>query len=156
MRNTRVNAARFIGRVLPDPYEIALGGHHSDATHHLLATVFADLVCPPTGHRTPWHDCYDTAWARPLPHKASFILNEGRPRPVPASSRAPQPGASSRQHGLRCGFSRQPARCRWATRADETSWQLTESGRPRAFPPLGRPRSRTAFRESADQRCPAW
>ncbi|MFS0697783.1 hypothetical protein [Streptomyces nitrosporeus] len=84
MLHHRVNAAQFIGRVLPDPYETVLGGGNPEATHHLLATAFADLVCPPTGHRTPWHDCYDKAWARPLPHKASFILDKGRPRPRPA------------------------------------------------------------------------
>lgn len=85
MRHVRVNAAKFIGRVLPEPYETALGGHAPEATHHLLATVFADVVCPPTGHSIGWHDSYGTAWARPLPHKAGFLLDdEGQPRPFPS------------------------------------------------------------------------
>ncbi|MFF7362334.1 hypothetical protein [Streptomyces sp. NPDC008125] len=83
MRHAYVNAAKFIGRVLPEPYETALGGHVPEAVHHLLATVFADVVCPPTGHRIPWQDCYDTAQRRPLPHKAGFLLEHGEPRPIP-------------------------------------------------------------------------
>ncbi|MGW2837336.1 hypothetical protein ACWCWD_06445 [Streptomyces sp. NPDC001493] len=84
MRSAHVNAAKFIGPVLPEPYESMLGGHNPAATHHLLATVFADVVCPPTGHRIPWQDCYDSAQMRPLPHKAGFLLEHGGPRPIPA------------------------------------------------------------------------
>ncbi len=84
MRDARVNAAKFIGRVLPDPYETRLGGDTPEATHHLLAAAHADLVCPPTGHSIGWHDCYDGAQMRPLPHKASFVLDDGRPRPLPS------------------------------------------------------------------------
>ncbi|WP_237325640.1 hypothetical protein [Streptomyces sp. CBMAI 2042] len=84
MPHARVNAAKFIGATLPEPYEAQLGGENPKATHHLLATVHADLVCPPSGHSIPWQDCYDGAQMRPLPHKASFILDNGRPRPVPA------------------------------------------------------------------------
>ncbi|MGW7055120.1 hypothetical protein [Streptomyces sp. NPDC054887] len=85
MPHVRVNAAKFIGRVLPELYETALGGRTPETTHHLLAVVFADVVCPPTGHSIGWQDSYATAWARPLPHKAGFLLDyKGQPRPLPA------------------------------------------------------------------------
>ncbi|MFC8270359.1 hypothetical protein ACFUIZ_32260 [Streptomyces cinereoruber] len=85
MNHPRVTAAQFITRMLPDPYEAILGGPDPEATHHLLASVFADFLCPPSGHSIPWQDCYDAAQQRPLPHKAGFLLDEyGNPVPVPA------------------------------------------------------------------------
>ncbi|MGA5215226.1 hypothetical protein ACPCAE_03995 [Streptomyces cinereoruber] len=84
MSPSRVTAASFIGRVLPEPYEAVLGGPDPEAIHDLLATVLADFVCPPSGHSVSWQDCYDAAWVRPLPHKAGFLLDErGNPKPVP-------------------------------------------------------------------------
>ncbi|MFE5618293.1 hypothetical protein [Streptomyces sp. NPDC056524] len=88
MRHSRVTAATYIARVLPDPYETVLGGSDTEATHHLLAAVHADFCCPPTGHSISWQDCYDAAQQRPLPHKASFLLDErGNPVPIPAHMR---------------------------------------------------------------------
>ncbi|WEH34797.1 hypothetical protein PZB75_16415 [Streptomyces sp. AM 4-1-1] len=85
MRHYRVSAANFIARVLPDPYEALLGGPDSEAIHHLLATVHADFVCPPSGHSISWQDCYEGVMIRPLPHKAEFLLDErGDPKPLPA------------------------------------------------------------------------
>jgi hypothetical protein len=84
MPHRRVNAAQFIARILPGPYETDLGGPDSEATHHLLATVHADFCCPPSGHSISWQDCYDSAWDRPLPHKAGFLLDErGEPKRIP-------------------------------------------------------------------------
>ncbi|MGA5169607.1 MULTISPECIES: hypothetical protein [Streptomyces] len=60
MHRPRVTAASFIGRVLPDPYEVRLGGPDPEALH-LLAAVHADFSCPPTGHQVSWQDCYDAA-----------------------------------------------------------------------------------------------
>ncbi|MYR93077.1 MULTISPECIES: hypothetical protein [unclassified Streptomyces] len=80
----RVTAAQFIARKLSEPYEAELGGHNPEATHHLLAAVHADLACPPSGHFVSWNDCYAGAQVRPLPHKASFVLDNGHPRPLPA------------------------------------------------------------------------
>lgn len=80
----RVNAARFIARVLPEPYETLLGGENPEAVHHLLATVFAHVHCSPSGHSVSWDDTYALAWATPLPHKADNLLDEwGTPRPIP-------------------------------------------------------------------------
>ncbi|MFF3247371.1 hypothetical protein ACFYWY_27445 [Streptomyces sp. NPDC002870] len=80
----RVNAAQFIGRVLPEPYETPLAGEDSDATHYLLATVHADFCCPPSGHSISWQTCYDAAQMRPLPHKASFLVDHrGEPKAIP-------------------------------------------------------------------------
>ncbi|MFJ2061192.1 hypothetical protein ACIOMM_35475 [Streptomyces sp. NPDC087908] len=85
MRHSRVTAASFIARVLPNPYETALGGPDPEVTQHLLAAVHADFSCPPTGHSISWQDCYDAAQQRPLPHRAGFLLDEcGNPVPVPA------------------------------------------------------------------------
>ncbi|MFJ8298387.1 hypothetical protein ACIQ9R_21210 [Streptomyces sp. NPDC094447] len=85
MRHSRVPAASFIARVLRDPYEATLGGPNPEAIHNLLATVHADLVCPPSGHSVSWQDCFDGAMLRPLPHKADFLLDErGNPKPLPA------------------------------------------------------------------------
>jgi hypothetical protein len=85
MPHRRVNATKFIARILLAPYEAALGGPDPEAIHHLLATVFADFACPPSGHPISWQDCYDTAWDRPLPHKAGFLLNEcSEPKPLPS------------------------------------------------------------------------
>ncbi|MGA5642606.1 hypothetical protein ACPCTN_28185 [Streptomyces cinereoruber] len=84
MSPSRVTAASYIGRVLPEPYEAVLGGPDPQAVHDLLATVLADFVCPPSGHSVSWQDCYDGAMIRPLPHKAGFLLDErGNPKPVP-------------------------------------------------------------------------
>ncbi|MHC5703940.1 hypothetical protein OTC26_021210 [Streptomyces tirandamycinicus] len=80
----RVNAAKFIRRGLDEPYETLLGGEDPEATHHLLATVHADICCPPSGHSISWQDCYDGAQMRPLPHKANFLLdNRGEPDQLP-------------------------------------------------------------------------
>ncbi|MFE9725624.1 hypothetical protein ACFYQ5_18975 [Streptomyces sp. NPDC005794] len=80
-----MNAAKFIGRTLAQPYETELGGPAPEATHHLLATAHADWCCPPSGHSTPWQDCYDGAWVLPLPQKAHLFVDEaGRARAIPA------------------------------------------------------------------------
>ncbi|MFC8492993.1 hypothetical protein ACFUJU_19770 [Streptomyces sp. NPDC057235] len=85
MQHRRVSAAHPIARVLPEPYETVLGGPDPEATHHLLASVYADFLCPPSGHSISWQDCYAAAQQRPLPHKAGFLLDEcGNPMPVPA------------------------------------------------------------------------
>jgi hypothetical protein len=77
----RVNAAKFIARLLPEPHETDLGG---EPAHHLLATVHADIVCPPSGHWISWDDCYASADILPLPHKADLLLEpNGAPRPLP-------------------------------------------------------------------------
>ncbi|WP_053751909.1 hypothetical protein [Streptomyces sp. MMG1533] len=77
----RVNAAKFIARLLPEPHETDLGG---EPAHHLMATVHADRVCPPSGHRISWTDCYDSANMLPLTLKADLLLEpDGDPRPVP-------------------------------------------------------------------------
>ncbi|MEU6048923.1 hypothetical protein ABZ829_00605 [Streptomyces xanthochromogenes] len=77
----RVNAAKFTCRYLPEPHESELGG---EAAHHLLSAAHADIYTPPSGHDTPWDDCYASADMLPLPHKADLFLDErGRPRPLP-------------------------------------------------------------------------
>ncbi|MFJ3984463.1 hypothetical protein [Streptomyces fungicidicus] len=78
----RVNAAKFIARLLPEPHETDLGG---EPAHHLLATVHADWVCPPSGYSISWSDCYDGANILPLTHKADLLLEpNGEPKPIPA------------------------------------------------------------------------
>ncbi|MGA5794280.1 hypothetical protein ACPC27_07210 [Streptomyces cellulosae] len=85
MPHRRVNAAHFIHRELPHPYEALLGGPDPEATHHLLATVHADICCPPSGHSISWQDCYDGVQMRPLPHKAHFLLDyRGEPVALPS------------------------------------------------------------------------
>ncbi|MFI6341134.1 hypothetical protein [Streptomyces sp. NPDC050535] len=77
----RVNAAKFIARLLPEPHETDLG---SEPAHHLLATVHADRVCPPSGHSIGWTDCYASADMLPLPHKADLLLEPNdEPKPIP-------------------------------------------------------------------------
>ncbi|WP_406320174.1 hypothetical protein [Streptomyces sp. NBC_01637] len=77
----RVNAAKFIARLLPEPHERDLGG---EPAHHLLATAHADGVCPPAGHSIGWDDCYASAKMLPLPRKADLLLrSDGEPAPVP-------------------------------------------------------------------------
>ncbi|MFF3896415.1 hypothetical protein ACFYY3_25220 [Streptomyces sp. NPDC001812] len=77
----RVNAANFVARLLPEPHERDLGG---EPAHHLLATVYADIACPPAGHSIGWSDCYATADMLPLPLKADLLLEpDGEPRPIP-------------------------------------------------------------------------
>jgi hypothetical protein len=84
MPHRRVNAAQFIARILPAPYEAALGGPDPEAIHHLLATVYADFVCPPSGHAISWQDCYDLAQMFPLPQKAGWLLDErSEAKPIP-------------------------------------------------------------------------
>ncbi|MGW7556514.1 hypothetical protein [Streptomyces rimosus] len=74
-----MNAAKFIRRQLDEPYETLLGGEEA---HHLLSVAHAHQ-CTPPGHRISWDDCYATADARPLHHKASFLLDyAGRPLPI--------------------------------------------------------------------------
>lgn len=85
MTHGRVNAAKFIARKLPEPYETALGGADPEATHWLLATAHADWCCPPSGHSIPWRDCYDSADILPLPQKAHLFVDEaGHARRIPA------------------------------------------------------------------------
>jgi hypothetical protein len=85
MPHRRVNAAEFIARILPAPYEAILGGPDPEAIHHLLATVYADFACPPSGHSISWQDCYDLAQVYPLPHKAAWLLDErSEAKPIPA------------------------------------------------------------------------
>lgn len=77
----RANAAKFIARLLPEPHETDLGG---EPAHHLLATVHADIVCPPSGHQIGWSECYASADVLPLTHKADLFLEPGgEPRPLP-------------------------------------------------------------------------
>ncbi|MER6601228.1 hypothetical protein [Streptomyces parvus] len=77
----RVNAAKFIGRFLPEPHETDLGGEEA---HHLIATVHADRACPPSGHSIGWNDCYLSADILPLTWKADLLLEpNGSPRPIP-------------------------------------------------------------------------
>ncbi|MGW0143815.1 hypothetical protein [Streptomyces calvus] len=77
----RVNAAKFIDRLLPEPHETNLGG---EPVHHLLATVHADWVCPRLGHQIGWLDCYNSANILPLTHKADLLLEpNGKPTPIP-------------------------------------------------------------------------
>ncbi|WP_405956912.1 hypothetical protein [Streptomyces phaeochromogenes] len=92
----RVNAAKFIARVLPEPHETDLGG---EPAHHLLATAHADRMCPPSGHNISWKDCYAGANMLPLPHKADLLLEpNGEPKSIPdhlvgeARERAEQTG----------------------------------------------------------------
>ncbi|MFF6966340.1 hypothetical protein ACFY9G_23595 [Streptomyces anthocyanicus] len=81
MAQGRVNAAKFIARLLPEPHETDLGG---EPAHHLLATAHADIACPPLGHRIGWSDCYANADRLPLTHKADLFLEpDGVPRPLP-------------------------------------------------------------------------
>ncbi|WP_019059999.1 hypothetical protein [Streptomyces prunicolor] len=81
MAHGRVNAAKFINRQLPEPYETELGGQPA---HHLLATVYADWVCPPSGHRIGWTDCHAAADALSLPRKADLFLQpDGTASPIP-------------------------------------------------------------------------
>ncbi|MFD4763374.1 hypothetical protein ACFWOJ_32355 [Streptomyces sp. NPDC058439] len=49
-----------------------LGGEEA---HHLLATAYADRVCPPTGHGISWEDCFASANLYPLIWKASLLLD---------------------------------------------------------------------------------
>ncbi|MEU0590020.1 hypothetical protein [Streptomyces ardesiacus] len=77
----RVNAAKFIARLLPEPHETELGG---ELAHELLATAHADICCPPSGHSISWDDCYAGADILPLTHKADLFLEpDGEPRPLP-------------------------------------------------------------------------
>lgn len=72
MHHARVNAAKFISREHGEPYDTLLGGEEA---HHLLATAHADRVCPSTGHRIPWTDCYASADLYPLAWKARLLLD---------------------------------------------------------------------------------
>lgn len=77
----RVNAAKFIGRLLPEPHETDLGGEEA---HHLIAMVHADRACPPSGHSVGWNDCYLSADILPFTWKADLLLEpNGDPRPIP-------------------------------------------------------------------------
>ncbi|NED75426.1 hypothetical protein G3I51_24490 [Streptomyces sp. SID9944] len=77
----RVAAAPFIARILPEPHETDLGG---EPAHELLATVFADIACPPSGHSISWADCYASVDQLPLTQKADLLLEmNGEPRPIP-------------------------------------------------------------------------
>ncbi|WP_445525823.1 hypothetical protein [Streptomyces cyslabdanicus] len=76
----RVNAAKFIARLLPEPHETDLGG---EPDHKLLATVHADFACPPSGHSISWADCYASADMLPLTLKADLLLEpNGEPSPI--------------------------------------------------------------------------
>ncbi|MEU8473734.1 hypothetical protein [Streptomyces hygroscopicus] len=76
-----VGPAKFLPHRLEEPYETLLGG---EAAHHLLATVYADWVCPTSGHVIPWDDCYAAADLYPLPRKAGLLLEpDGTPTPLP-------------------------------------------------------------------------
>ncbi|MYS70374.1 hypothetical protein GTY88_08000 [Streptomyces sp. SID5926] len=81
MTQGRVNAAKFIPRLLPEPHESELDG---EPAHELLATAHADICCPPSGHSISWDDCYAGADMLPLTHKADLFLEpDGEPRPLP-------------------------------------------------------------------------
>ncbi|MDX3324735.1 hypothetical protein PV405_08650 [Streptomyces sp. ME02-6979-3A] len=78
----RVNAAKFIGRLLSEPHETDFG---AEEAHHLMATVHADWACPRSGHTIGWSDCYASADQLPLTHKADLLLDpNGEPSPIPS------------------------------------------------------------------------
>ncbi|MFI8433766.1 hypothetical protein ACIGJO_08445 [Streptomyces sp. NPDC079020] len=72
MHRTRLDAAKFISRQHGEPYDTLLGGEEA---HVLLATAHADRVCPSTGHRTSWTDCYASADLYSLAWKAHLLLD---------------------------------------------------------------------------------
>ncbi|MGW0131918.1 hypothetical protein [Streptomyces sp. NPDC003299] len=79
--SNRIAAAKFISRHLPEPHETELG---REPAHHLMATAFADRVCPPSGHSISWDDSYAAADMVPLPQKADLLLEpDGSPSPLP-------------------------------------------------------------------------
>lgn len=79
----RVNAAKFIARLLPEPHETELG---REKAHELLATVHADICCPSSGHCISWTDCYGSADLLPLTGRRtcsrSRAVNRGGSRPI--------------------------------------------------------------------------
>ncbi|MBM9624211.1 hypothetical protein [Streptomyces zhihengii] len=84
MSQRRVPAAQFIDHRLGDLYETLLSGPGSEALHHLLATVLADICCPPSGHPVSWHTAYN-AFSQPvMPDKAHSLLDRhGEPARLP-------------------------------------------------------------------------
>ncbi|MFB7313373.1 hypothetical protein [Streptomyces sp. NPDC056192] len=111
MSRGRVNAAKFISRYLDEPYETLLGGEEA---HHLLATVHADRVCPPSGHSIRWNDCYASADLYPLTWKACLLhtpggvvlppaehlIGDARERAVAAGTLAERITSKGRQFGV--------------------------------------------------------
>lgn len=78
----RVNAAKFIARLLPEPHETDLGG---EPAHELLATAHADICCPPSGHRISWADVHTSADMLPLTWKSDLFVDfKGEPHPLPS------------------------------------------------------------------------
>jgi hypothetical protein len=111
MARGHVNAAKFIARLLPEPHETDLGGAPA---HHLMATAYADRVCPPSGHSIGWTDCYASANQLPLTRKADLLLEpNGDPSPIPdhlvgeareMAERAGRQAAWTRQEAHRRGL----------------------------------------------------
>ncbi|RXS84198.1 hypothetical protein EST92_11610 [Streptomyces sp. TM32] len=80
----RINAAKFIARELPAPFEELLGGENS---HQVFNTAHAHW-CTPLGYSIPWRDCYDGADMLPIPQKARLFLDPaGQPLPPPSHLR---------------------------------------------------------------------
>lgn len=76
----RVNAAKFIARMLPEPHETLLGG---EPAHRQLNEAHANW-CTEPGHYIPWDDCYAAADMLPLPQKARLFLDQaGQPQRLP-------------------------------------------------------------------------
>lgn len=77
----RVNAAKYIARMLVEPHETALGG---ESAHRQLNAAHANW-CTPPGHFISWSDCYLAADQLPLPQKARLFLDQaGQPMPLPS------------------------------------------------------------------------
>jgi hypothetical protein len=92
----RVNVAKFIDRLLPEPHETNLGG---EPVHHLLATVHADWVCPRLGHQIGWLDCYNSAnilAAYPQSRPAAGTERQADAHPGPSDGRDTRAGRARR------------------------------------------------------------
>ncbi|WP_329351854.1 hypothetical protein OG226_41205 [Streptomyces sp. NBC_01261] len=109
MAHGRVNAAKFISRYLPEPHETELG---AEPAHQLLATAHADWVCPPSGHRIGWNDCYSAADILPLTLKADlFLEGDGTPRRIPAHLTGEQHQRAVKACELAVRIRREAPRC---------------------------------------------
>ena len=83
----RINAAKFIARELPEPYEELLGSEHS---HRIFNTAHANW-CTPPGHDISWRDCYAAADMLPIPQKARLFLDQaGKPLTPPGHLKGEQ------------------------------------------------------------------
>ncbi|MFF8786051.1 hypothetical protein [Streptomyces sp. NPDC015125] len=95
-----INAAKFIARELPAPFEELLGGEH---THRIFNRAHANW-CTPPGHHTPWHDCYTAADMLLLPQKARLFLGPaGKPLTPPTTCVRRASLKSSKRSSTPCG-----------------------------------------------------